>query len=107
MAVRTRDEILASIRGYIGETPDDRGIAFIEDFTDTMNDYESRISGGDDWKRKYEENDREWRQKYTDRFFSQDILESDLPPMSPGLIDDEKDEEKEPETYDDLFMEVE
>ena len=97
MAVRTRDELLESYRGIIGESTDDATIAFLEDITDTFSDLETRANGdGIDWRSRYEENDREWRSKYTERFFSNE-------PKDP---DPESDPEPEkPMTFDDLFKE--
>lgn len=71
MAIKTRDELLESIKARVGENTDDETIAFLEDVTDTLTDYEEKAKGdGVDWKNKYEENDKMWRQKYTERFFS-------------------------------------
>ena len=56
----------------------------------------SRASGdGEDWKTKYEENDKEWRRKYTERFFSK----------GEDPEDPEDPEEEEPKTFEDLFEE--
>ena len=51
-----------------GENPTDEQISLLEDITDTVGDYEERLSDTTDWKTKYEENDKEWRRRYTDRF---------------------------------------
>lgn len=96
MAVRTREEIMESIRTRIGDSTEDEDIAFLEDISDTFDDMESRASGdGEDWKTKYEENDKEWRRKYTERFFSKG--EDPEGPEDP--------EEEEPKTFEDLFEE--
>lgn len=99
MAVRTREEIMESIRTRIGDSTKDEDIAFLEDISDTFDDMESRASGdGEDWKTKYEENDKEWRRKYTERFFSKGEDPEDLEgPEDP--------EEEEPKTFEDLFEE--
>ena len=67
MAVRKKDELLSAIRARLGDDTSDEALSLIEDFHDTLNDYDSRV--GEDWKSKYEENDKTWRQKYRDRFF--------------------------------------
>ena len=95
MAVRTREEIMESIRTRIGDSTEDEDIAFLEDISDTFDDMESRASG-EDWKTKYEENDKEWRRKYTERFFSKGE-----DPEDP----EEEEEEEEPKTFEDLFEE--
>lgn len=69
MAVRTREELLAQINAVVGENNGDDVISLIEDVTDTMTDYETRVKGdGINWKDKYEENDKMWRDKYISRF---------------------------------------
>lgn len=97
MAVRSREEILNSIRERVGEQNDDETITFIEDVTDTFTDLETRANGdGVNWKEKYEENDASWRKKYTDRFFSGEPSEPEPEP------------EPEPEeklTFESLFKE--
>lgn len=95
MAVRSREEILNSIRERVGEQNDDETIAFIEDVTDTFTDLETRANGdGVNWKEKYEENDANWRKKYTDRFFSGEPSEPEPEP-----------EPEEKLTYESLFKE--
>ena len=99
MAVKTREEILAELKGRVGEQTDDETIAFLEDVTDTLSDLETRAKGdGTDWKAKYEENDAEWRKKYTERFYSSD---PDPDPESSKLDDTPK-----PKTFAELFTTV-
>lgn len=64
--VKTKEELLTSIRGIIGENTDDASIAIIEDISDTMDSF----NDGKDWKAESERIDKEWRQKYHDRFFT-------------------------------------
>lgn len=96
MAVKTREEILESFKSRLGENPDDESISFLEDVTDTLDDFEKRANGdGTDWKSKYEENDASWRKKYTERFFSDD------PNPEPKPEPDDT-----PRTFSDLFKEI-
>lgn len=98
MAVKTREEILESFKTRLGENPDDESISFLEDFTDTLDDFEKRAKGdGTDWKSKYEENDANWRKKYTERFFS---VEPEPEPEPKPEPDDT------PRTFSDLFKEI-
>lgn len=95
MAVRTREEILESIRTRVGEQTDDETIAFLEDVTDTLTDFETRANGdGENWEQRYKDNDAEWRKKYTERFFSNEPAEP-LEPKEPP--------ETKPKTFEDLF----
>ena len=98
MAVRTKDELLEIIRGRIGDDTSDETISFIEDITDTLSDYEEKATNSDteDWKTKYEENDKMWREKYRERFFSKEVEK-----------EDEDEDEVKSLSYDDLFEEKE
>jgi hypothetical protein len=99
MAVKTREEILESVRARVGEQTDDETIAFIEDISDTLTDLETKAKGdGTDWKTKYEENDAEWRKKYTERFYSSD---PGTDPETPKTDDTTK-----PKTFSELFTSV-
>ena len=94
MAVKSREEILDSIKTRFGEQSDDETIQFLEDITDTMTDLETKAKGdGTDWKAKYEENDAKWRKKYTERFYSPD----------PNPDPDPYPEPEKPKNFSDLF----
>ena len=99
MAVRTREEIITQVRARIGEQTDDETIAFLEDITDTLSDLETKANGdGIDWKAKYEENDSEWRKKYTERFYSSD--------QNADIDDHKPDDTTKPKTFAELFTTV-
>lgn len=99
MAVKTREEILAEVKARFGEQTDDETIAFLEDVSDTLTDLETNAKGdGTDWKAKYEENDAEWRKKYTERFYSSD--------PDPDTEQDESDDATKPKTFAELFTTV-
>lgn len=66
--IKNKEELLSAFAELIGENNSDEVIAFLEDLTDTFDDFGERLS--EDWKSKYEENDRDWREKYTKRFYS-------------------------------------
>lgn len=96
MAVRTREEILESVRTMMGDSTDDNSLGFLEDISDTLDDYETRVQGdGIDWKQKYEENDANWRKTYKERFFGK---QEDVPP-----VDDHNDTPEEKTRFEDLF----
>lgn len=100
MAILTREELMNSLKARMGEDTSDESITFIENVQDTIEDFETRLSGQTDWKAKFEENDRAWRQRYTDRFFkteSDDIPEDLIPP--------DVDKPKQLR-FEDLFKEV-
>ena len=96
MSVRTREEILETIRTRVGDQTDDETISFLEDVTDTLIDLETRANGdGENWEQRYKDNDAEWRKKYKERFFSGDPGESEEPKQEV--------EESKPKTFEDLF----
>ena len=95
MAIKTREELLNDLNAFIGDSEDDSAIALIEDVTDTLTELESN-NDSEKWKTKYEENDKAWRKKYKDRFFSKKDDEEEIE-------DEIEDEEKTPKTFSDLF----
>jgi hypothetical protein len=96
MAVKTREEILETIRTRVGDQTDDETISFLEDVTDTLTDLETRANGdGENWEQRYKDNDAEWRKKYKERFFSSEPDE----PKEPK----QEEEEEKPKTFEDLF----
>lgn len=101
MAVRTREEILESIRSRIGEDTSDESISLLEDITDTMEDYETRVADKTDWKNKYDELDATWRRKYIERFSGK--TGEDIKNEQEEQIKDDS----EPRTFDELFTERE
>ena len=58
---------------------------------------EARVSEAGDWKQKYEDNDKMWRDKYKDRFFNHNYQQEDEQEF------EEDDVTTEVKTYDDLF----
>lgn len=111
MAVRTVEEILELVAQRVGDDNSDEALNFIEDISDTLRDYQAKadekyVADKDEeikeWERKYNELDKQWREKYKERFFKpSEIVDSD------DYVDDVNDiEEKEVKTsYEDLFEE--
>ena len=97
MAIRTKEEILTSVRSHFGDDTSDETLALVEDITDTMSDLENKANNDNtNWKKKYEENDAAWRKKYRDRFFSGD---------SGGEGNDPEPDTRKNYTYESLFKE--
>lgn len=94
MAVLNRDEFLSTIRQYIGEGSDDKSLSFLEDMTDTYDSMYNLTKEETSWKAKYEENDANWRNKYRERFYSNET--NDEP-------EDESGGETKILTFADLF----
>lgn len=95
MAVKTREEIMETLRTRVGEDTSDDVLSFIEDVQDTLNSLSN--NDNENWKQKYEENDAQWRQKYRDRFFSKGDNEEDT------ITEEESSSENL--SYENLFKE--
>lgn len=98
MAVRTHDEIMQAIKDRFADDTSDETLQFIEDISDTINS--SVANDNTDWKTRFEENDKMWRQKYKDRFFNGGG-ENDAEIL--GEVHNDAPEETEPTEFEDLF----
>lgn len=100
MAVRTVDELLASVKEVVGDAiTSDKGISLLEDISDSFK------TEGEDWKAKYEENDATWRKRYADRFSGRGETEGTVTSPTTEVevkIEQETDTEK-PKTLEDIF----
>ena len=97
MAVRTTEEIMNILRNHIGDDTSDASLSLLEDVQDTFSDMETRANGdGINWQQRYEDNDREWREKYRNRFFSADPIPDPEPEAEPA---------KRVTTFEELFKE--
>lgn len=95
MAKLSKDELIEKVRKYVGDRTDDETIEIIEDISDSIDP-----SDADEWKKKYEENDKMWRDKYVARFLDKKVEEKITP-------SEHEEEETEYNSYDDLFKEEE
>ena len=95
MAKLSKDELIEKIKKYVGDKKDDATIELIEDISDSIDS-----SDTDEWKQKYEENDKMWRDKYISRFVEKKEDEPDTPT-------EHEEEEKECNSFEDLFKKEE
>lgn len=95
MAKLSKDELIEKVKKYVGDRTDDETIEIIEDISDSIDS-----SDADEWKQKYEENDKMWRDKYISRFLEKKEDELDEPT-------EHEEEEKEYNSFEDLFIEEE
>lgn len=95
MAKLSKNELIEKVRKYVGDRKDDETIEIIEDISDSIDSSEA-----DEWKKKYEENDKMWRDKYISRFVEKKEDELDTPT-------EHEEEEKEYKSFEDLFEEEE
>lgn len=92
MAKLSKNELIEKVQKYVGDRTDDETIEIIEDITDSID-----TSDADEWRQKYEENDKMWRDKYVSRFFDKKDEGLETP------TEHEEEEEKEYNSYEDLF----
>lgn len=90
MLQATRD----AITKFLGDRTDDEAIALLETIDNEGVDEEN-------WKQKYEDNDAEWRKKYTERFKEGKPVVTPTPKPKKEPIDEE--ERQESLNLDDLL----
>lgn len=101
MAIRSISDLTEAFNSMFAEedlNTDDK-IGFIEDLTDTVNAGSENLN----WKEKYENNDKEWREKYRRRFMTGEDDSS-----TPNIETIEDDETKRAATIkiSDLFTQA-
>ena len=94
--IKSKEELIEEIRAVVGDDTSDNVIALIENVTDTITELET--SDGEEWKQKFEENDKMWREKYISRF-----TEGTTEPTEP--TEPKEDDEEKEKTFEDLFEE--
>lgn len=100
--ILTREDLIGRIRDRIGEGIEDADISLMEDIADTYDDLKERAGDNENWREKYDELDRTWRQKYIDRFNGK--VESDADFVEePADADETILEYESPKTYEELF----
>lgn len=95
MAKLSKDELIEKVKKYVGDRTDDETIEIIEDISDSIDS-----SDADEWRQKFDENDKMWRNKYISRFLEKKEDELDTPT-------EHEEEEKEYNSFEDLFEEEE
>lgn len=95
MAKLSKDELIEKVKKYVGDRTDDETIEIIEDISDSIDS-----SDADEWRQKFEDNDKMWRDKYISRFLEKKEDELDTPT-------EHEEEEKEYNSFEDLFEEEE
>lgn len=98
--VKTKEEIIEAIKNKIGDSTEDNDISLLEDISDTIDDLNDKVTNAGDWKTKYEENDKAWKQKYIDRFSNKEANKE-----IEEHLEKEKEEKTEPKklTFEQLF----
>lgn len=99
--IKTKEEILAEIKAYIGDRTDDETVSLVENVTDTLSDMEKNGNA----ENRVKEVEDMWRAKYMERFFDGDKEKKN----NEGEEDEETEEKDKSEeiTIDDLYTEKE
>ena len=115
MAVLKKEDLIKKITTLIGEDTSDDSISLLEDVTDTIEDLAKKegVSASTEWETKYKEMeekynnlDKEWREKYKARFSQPVEPKTDGASHINGAEDTGSDD-SEPESFEDLFTESE
>lgn len=111
MAVKSKDELLSTIKTIIGDAPSDEAISLLEDLSDTLDNSTGESTEND--KKKIEELEKQvkdmdemWRKRYTERFFNPSDKTSDEIETEQEQTKVEE-EDNTPKTFGDLFGEQE
>lgn len=99
--VKTKEEMLAEIKAYIGDRTDDETVSLVENVTDTLSDMEKNGNA----EARVKEVDDMWRAKYMERFFDGDKEKKNI-----EVEEDEETEEKDKSEeikIEDLYTEKE
>ena len=107
MAVKSKDELLSSLKSIIGDTPSDEELTLLEDMSDTLDN--STGGSSDEDKKKIEElekqvkdTDEMWRKRYADRFLNPS--DDNGNGSDDDNSDDGQDDDNEsPKTFEELF----
>lgn len=91
--ILNKEQLFENIKKHFSEDTSDEALQLIEDITETVNDLDS-----ENWKNKYEECDKMWRQKYKERFFQT--------PVEEPTKNDVEEPEPEVLTYDALLEKI-
>lgn len=91
---KSKAEIISDLKAFIGDNNSDEAINLIENVSDSIEENKN----SEDWKAKYEENDKAWRQRYIDRFNNEEKEED-------KEIFDVDDSNEKALTYENLFEE--
>ena len=96
---RNANEMLEIVKAFVGDRTDDDALNLIEDVKDSMTSSPDQ----EDWKAKYDELDKSWREKYKARFFEGNKAEEQ---STAGTVNTEESNEPQLKTrYEELFKE--
>lgn len=94
---KTKTELLNSLKAILGDNTSDEALALCEDVSDSMPDDK------EDWKAKYDQLDKDWREKYRQRFFETPASVDKGDKGDKDTDDDDVDDKDKPMSFDNLF----
>ena len=83
----TKNEFMEQLRTYVGDRDDDITLSLIESARAVLE------TDSEDWKAKYDDLDKSWRERYRNAFFETPVEETKI------------DVEEKPLTFESLFKE--
>ena len=69
MPMLNRDDFMNRLRERLGDDASDEAVHFLEDMSDTYDELSEAANDTRNWRAEAERIDKEWRDKYTKRFF--------------------------------------
>lgn len=103
MSILSREQLFEKVKDKFKDDDNDDTLELIADITDTFNNFQSETEKIEELKTELKNNDKKWREKYKNRFFStKDNDEKEG-------AEDEDDEgtiETKRLSYENLFTEV-
>lgn len=96
--VKTKEEMLAEIKAYIGDRTDDETVSLVENVTDTLSDMEKNVNA----EARVKEVEDMWRAKYMERFF-----DGDNEKKTAEVKEEEETDKAEEIKIEDLYTEKE
>lgn len=100
MAILKKEDLFKAIQEKLTDSDDD--LTLLENITDTINDMTAEPQ--EDWKARYEENDKQWRERYKARFAEPSTKQS-VEEKSPAPEPVDNTPKSANITIDDLFKE--
>lgn len=92
MAIRSREEIMTQLQTIIGEDTSDETLTFIQDVSDTLaNENSAQLI--EELKTQLVDQDKQWREKYRNAFFT----------GKPDESLNEHEDDGRPSKFEDLF----
>lgn len=103
MAKLTAAELSKKLQTAFPDDTSDSLLEIMGDIADSVGDMDFSAERAE-YEKKLQAKDAEWKQKFIDRFVSG--KEPEDPPRGKQEDEEEEPEEKDPETYEDLFVKV-